>query len=79
MTQIVWNGCDGYIEADSAYRDGYNFDGRALYKDAHKFDAFDAIEIDVANLPKDADGEPILDGLILTESGKCYIDPAQGA
>ena len=73
MTKIVWNGCDNYIEADKATERGYQFDGLKLYHRAEEFTAFEAEEIDPADLPKDEDGEPDFNGVFGTETGKFYI------
>lgn len=72
MTKIVWNGCDGYVEADEAVQRGYDFDGEKLYKGLQEFTAFEATEIDLASLPQDEDGEPVVDGVFGSESGKFY-------
>lgn len=72
MTQIVWNGCDGYVEADEALRRGHDFDGYNLYHGGQKFTPFEAVEINPADLPKDEDGEPIVDGVFGTETGRFY-------
>ena len=72
MTKIVWNGCDGYVETDEAVRRGYNFDGEKLYHRADAFTSFEAVEINPADLPKDEDGELVLDGVFGTETGKFY-------
>lgn len=50
MTKIVWNGCDNYVEADQAAQRGYNFNGKTLFHGSQEFTAFDAIEIDPADL-----------------------------
>lgn len=70
MTKIVWNGCDGYVEADEAARRGHNFDGVKLYHGAQEFTAFEAVEITPDDLP--TDGEPIVDGVMGTETGRFY-------
>ena len=72
MTKIVWNGCDNYVEADQAAQRGHEFDGEKLYPGAQEFTAFEATEIDPANLPKDEDGEPDFNGVFGSESGKFY-------
>lgn len=72
MTKIVWNGCDNYVEAAQAEQRGYDFDGEKLYHGAQEFTAFDATEIDPADLPKDEDGEPDFNGVFGSESGKFY-------
>ena len=72
MTTIVWNGCDQYVEADEAVLRGHKFDGERLYHGAHAFEAFEAVEIDPADLPKNEDGEPVVDGVMGSESGRFY-------
>lgn len=72
MTKIVWNGCDGYVEADEAVQRGYNFDGSNLYNGYQEFTAFEATQIDPDSLPKDEDGEPEFNGIFGSESGKFY-------
>ena len=47
-------------------------DGEKLYHGAQEFTAFEATEIDPANLPKDEDGEPDFNGVFGSESGKFY-------
>ena len=69
---IVWNGCDSYIELDRAESRGYNIDGNTLYTCEESFEAFPAVEVDVESLPV-IDGEPDLDGVLGTESGKYYL------
>lgn len=71
-TMIVWNGCDGYVEADEAVQRGHNFDGKKLYHGAREFAAFEAVEISPEDLPKDEDGEPDCSGVFSSESGKFY-------
>lgn len=76
-TQIVWNGCDSYIEVESLDRSGLDFsfvNGKAIvFHGSQSFEAFDAIEISVDSLPKDDDGEPDFDGVLGSEtSGKFY-------
>ena len=73
MTKIVWNGCDGYVEAEDAVARGYDFDGEKLYHGAKEFTAFEATEVSPADLPKDEDGEPDVDGVFCSESGKVYM------
>ena len=72
MAKIVWNGRDGYVEAEQATQRGYDFDGEKLYHVAQEFTAFEATEINPADLPKDEDGEPDLNGVFGSESGKFY-------
>lgn len=72
MTKIVWNGCDGYVEAADAVQRGYDFDGVKLYKGSQEFTAFEATEIDPGSLPKDEDGAPDFEGIFSSESGKFY-------
>ena len=72
MTKIVWNGCDSHIEADLAEQHGYKFDGEKLYHGAQEFTAFDATEINLEDLSKDEDGEPDLNGVLGTETGRLY-------
>lgn len=73
MTQIVWNGCDGYIEVDDAVRRGYDFDGNTLYKGSQEFTAFTVVEINVGDLPKDLNGEPDFDGVFGSEIGRAHV------
>lgn len=72
-TRIVWNGCDGYVEADDAVRLGYNFDGEKLYHKQHSYSAFDVEEIDQKALPVVEDGEPDYTGVFASESGRFYV------
>jgi len=72
MSKIVWNGCDGYVEADLAAHRGYNFYDGKLYHGSQEFTAFDATEINPADLPKDEDGELDFNGVFGCESGKFY-------
>lgn len=72
MTKIVWNGCDNYVEADQAAQRGYEFDGEKLYHGTQEFTAFEATEINPADLPKDEDDEPDFNGVFGSESGKFY-------
>ena len=72
MTKIVWNGCDVYVEADEAVSRGYDCDGEKLYHGAQEFTAFEAVEIKILDLPKDEDGEPIIDGVLGSETGRFY-------
>ena len=72
MTKIVWNGCDGYVEADEAVSRGHDFDGEKLYHGAQEFTAFEATEINPDDLPKDEDGEPIFDRVLGSETGRFY-------
>jgi hypothetical protein len=60
-TKIVWNGCDGDIKSAESF-----------WTSKEEFKPFDVIEINIDNLPKDEDGEAILDGVFLCESGKAY-------
>lgn len=73
MTRIVWNGVDGHVEADLAVRRGYDFDGVFLYSGPHKFEAFEAREVVLADLPKDEDGEPDFDKVYGTETGRLHV------
>jgi hypothetical protein len=72
MTKIVWNGCDSYVEIDQAVARGYDCDGEVLYTPREAFTAFEAIEINPADLPVDEDGEPDFNGVIGTETGRFY-------
>ena len=60
-TQIVWNGCDGYAVSNDS-----------VFTQRDEFKPFEVIRVDVDDLPKDADGEPILDQVYFTEDGKAY-------
>lgn len=73
MTKIIWNGCDSYVEADEARRRGYDCDGDTLYHGAKAFEAFEAREVNLDDLPKDDDGEPSTDGVYGTETGRYYV------
>lgn len=72
MTLIVWNGCDGYVEADEAVSRGDDFDGGTLFYGAQSFKAFEATEVKLADLPVDDDGEPDMNGVLVSETGKFY-------
>ena len=72
MVKIVWNGIDNYVEIDAAVSRGYDFDGHTLYRGAHAYEAFDAVEVDPATLPRDEDGEVNINGILGAESGKLY-------
>lgn len=60
-TKIVWNGCDSYIESTES-----------VFTMHDEFKPFDAIEINIDNLPKLEDGEIDFDGVLGAESGKYY-------
>ena len=72
MTKIVWNGCDGYVEADEAVGRGYDFDGATLFHGGQAFKAFEATEIKPEDLPVDDDGEVDVNGVFGTETGRYY-------
>lgn len=71
-TKIVWNGSDNYVEADEAKSRGHDFDGGKLYTQRQAFAVFDAVEINPAELPCDEDGEPDMNGVLGTETGRYY-------
>jgi hypothetical protein len=70
-TKIVWNGCDGYVEADDACRRGYDFDGETLFHGGQSFAAFWAVEITLDEITV-GDGELDMSGVLGSESGKFY-------
>ncbi len=61
MTKLVWNGCDGYIESE-----------KSVFTTREEFKPFEVIEINKESIPVDDDGEMILDGIFLSESGRFY-------
>jgi len=63
MTHIIWNGCDFYRIAEK---------GEVEYKGSQSFEAFPAVEVRVADLPKGVDGEPDLNGILGTECGRFF-------
>ena len=74
--ELVWNGCDGYVEVDEAVRRGYDIvrrpDGTAaLYTQREGFASFGAVEISAKDVPI-VDGELDYDGIFMTESGRVY-------
>lgn len=69
--QLVWNGCDGFIELDRAQQRGYDVVGDMLYTQRDGFQAFEAQEIDPETLPT-IDGEIDTDGVLVSESGRYY-------
>ena len=70
--KLVWNGCDAFIESRLAQRYGHDFEAGQLFSGAHAYSEFDAVEIDVSLLPLDDDGEPDMNGVLASESGKLY-------
>lgn len=69
MTQLIWNGCDGYMDIDSAHARAYdithNADGTAtLYHGAQSYTSFEAEQLDTA--PED------MGGLYATEDGRVF-------
>lgn len=54
--KVVWSGCDGYVLAENAVREGYNFDGERLYHKSAVFVMFDATkvtgDVDIDSPPK---------------------------
>jgi hypothetical protein len=71
-TEIVWNGCDGYVAAADADRLGYDFDGKSLYHGSKSFQAFIAEEVAESDVPLDEDGEPDYDGLAVLPYGRVF-------
>ena len=75
ITQLIWNGCDGYIELDELRIDNdYYVDknGNAtLYTTRESFTAFPAVQVALTSVPM-VDGEYDFDGLFMTESGRVY-------
>lgn len=72
MNILVKNGRDGYVEADEAMRCGYDFDGYNLYYGGVRYTPFEVIELDPKDLPTDEAGEPILEGVLCSETGRFY-------
>ena len=60
-TQIVWDGCDSYTVSNES-----------VFTQREEFKPFEVIQVDVNELPKDVDGEPILYQVYFTEDGKAY-------
>jgi hypothetical protein len=63
ITQICWNGCDGYTESAAS-----------IFTTREEFKPFAAVEIPMADVPKDEDGELDFNGLFLTDTGHVYRD-----
>ena len=59
--QIVWNGCDGYIESNEI-----------IYKLSESWKPFDVVQLAMADVPRDADGELDFAGLYVTDAGNVY-------
>lgn len=72
MPYIVWNGCDEYVETEKAKSRGHDFDGTLLYHGSLAFKPIEVVEIDPKDLPTDEEGQPILDGVLGTETGHFY-------
>jgi len=62
-THIIWNGCDFYRIAEK---------GEVAYKGSESFKAFPVVEVRVEDLPKGADGESDLTGILGTECGRFF-------
>ena len=60
-TQIVWNGCDGFIESD-----------KSVFTTREEFKPFYVCEIPMSDVPRDECGEQDFDRLFVTESGRVY-------
>jgi hypothetical protein len=86
-TQIVWNGCDAYVEATNSNSETPNWpiqgnDGkwrteefpgqRVVFDRGLVHFAFRAVEMNKSEIPVDADGEMILDGLFVTEDSRIF-------
>jgi len=67
--QIIWNGCDNYINTTSLGADDQfakNKDGTiSLFKGSKEFKSFRVQK--VADVPKDEDGDLDLDGLFYVD------------
>jgi hypothetical protein len=61
MTNIVWNGCDGYIESE-----------KSVFTATEEFKSFKVIEIERKSIELDDEGDLILDGIFLLDSGRFY-------
>jgi len=79
VAKIVWNGCNGFIEAEEARNRGYIFDGQKLNRGGKEYEAFEAKEINPKELPVDRGGNLVLFGVLLTETGRYYREVLPGA
>lgn len=59
-TQIVWNGCDNYLESN-----------KSVFTQKEEFKPFAVVEININELPI-IDGEIDMDGVLGCENGKYY-------
>lgn len=73
MTKIVWNGVDGYVEADQAKRRGYDFEDGCLYTQKQMHWAFEVgEEVSIDAVPLNEYGEHDCTDFHVTETGKIY-------
>jgi len=70
--KIVFNGCDGYVELDSAAARGYEVLEGKLIATTGSFTPFSVTPSSLNEIPVDEEGEKVFEGFILTESGKVY-------
>lgn len=76
--QIIWNGCDGYIETSLLFSPDYKFDvnddgSYVLYAKGGPFMSIEVEEIDESEIPVDEDGEmDFPDDVYLSETGHFY-------
>ena len=63
MIKIAWNGCDGYIESE-----------KSVFTATDEFKPFNVIEIERKSIELDKEGDLILDGIFLLESGRFYTN-----
>ena len=72
ITQIVFNGCDNYIEVKnltSDIRHELHGDGATVYTSREAFESFPVVKAKSQSI---RDGEFNLDELFVTESGRIY-------
>lgn len=60
-TQIVWNGCDAYIESSES-----------VFTQREEFTPFGVVAVDKNDVPVDEDGELDFTGLFVTENGDVW-------
>lgn len=86
-TQIIWNGSNAYVEADSRNSEiptwpvqdqggrwhHEEFDGqRVVFDRAKVYFGFEAVEVAKTEVPTDEDGEMILDGFYMTNDFRVF-------
>lgn len=72
VAYLARTGDRGFVEVDAAVRCGYEYSGYYLYAEGVQYKPFAAIEVELASLPRNEAGLPILGDVIVTETGRFY-------